>query len=178
MGLSQFLSFAKPNSSSALTTCYPFVKSYFYGVRWFSFKASSDFGKRVNGDFAKGFFEKPATALNSAFSRYREAIGLQIDAFFRRNSLFLVGAGGVVLCALLWRIMFGIANTFVSFSEGMAKYGFLALSSAMVAFAVSSFCQASYCPLFFAETCATTAFYLLVKKYVLCALGLLMCGPV
>lgn len=38
-------------------------------------------------------------------------------------------------CALLWRIMFGIANTFIGFSEGMAKYGFLALSSAIVAFA-------------------------------------------
>jgi hypothetical protein len=35
--------------------------------------------------------------------------------------------------------MFGIANTFVSLSEGMAKYGFLALSSAIVAFSVSSF---------------------------------------
>lgn len=60
---------------------------------------------------------------------------MQIEAFFKRNSLFLFGAAGVVLCALLWRIMFGIANTFVGLSEGMAKYGFLALSSAIVAFA-------------------------------------------
>lgn len=52
--------------------------------------------------------------------------------------MFLLGAGGVLLCALLWRIMFGIASTFVGISEGMAKYGFLALSSAVVAFAVSS----------------------------------------
>ena len=35
--------------------------------------------------------------------------------------------------------MFGIANTFVGLFEGMDKYGFLALSSAIVAFAVSSF---------------------------------------
>lgn len=63
---------------------------------------------------------------------------MQIDAFFKRNYLFLFGAGGVILCALLWRIMFGIASTFVGISEGMAKYGFLALSSAIVAFAVSS----------------------------------------
>ena len=48
-----------------------------------------------------------------------------------------VGAGGVFVCIFLWRIMFGIASTFVGLSEGMAKYGFLALSSAIVAFAVS-----------------------------------------
>jgi hypothetical protein len=93
---------------------------------------SPKFAKRV-------FFDKPATAITSTFSRYREAIGLQIEAFFKRNSLFLIGAGGVLVCALLWRIMFGVASTFVGFSEGMAKYGFLALSSALVAFAVSSF---------------------------------------
>ncbi|KAG7999254.1 hypothetical protein I3843_01G299500 [Carya illinoinensis] len=101
-----------------------------FGVRLFS--TNPDLGKRV-------FREKPATALTSTFSRYREAIGLQIEAFLRRNSLILIGAGGLLVCALLWRIMFGIANTFVGLSEGMAKYGFLALSSAIVAFAVSSF---------------------------------------
>ena len=94
---------------------------------------------KVNGGFAKRVvFEKPVSAVRSAFSRYSEAIGLQVEAFFKRNYLFLLGAGGVVVCALLWRIMFGIANTFIGFSEGIAKYGFLALSSAIVAFAVSS----------------------------------------
>ncbi|GMI70220.1 AtTim21-like 1 [Hibiscus trionum] len=68
-------------------------------------------------------------------SKYREAIALHFDAFFKRNYLFLFGVGGVFLCALLWRIMFGIANTFVGLSEGMAKYGFLALSTAIVSFA-------------------------------------------
>ena len=68
----------------------------------------------------------------------REAVGLQVEAFWKRNNLVLVGAGGVMVCILLWRVMFGIANTFVGLSEGMAKYGFLALSSAIVAFAVSS----------------------------------------
>ncbi|KAK4383138.1 hypothetical protein Sango_2803800 [Sesamum angolense] len=48
-----------------------------------------------------------------------------------------LGCRGFVVCILLWRVFFGIASTFVGFSEGMAKYGFLALSSAMVAFAVS-----------------------------------------
>jgi hypothetical protein len=52
--------------------------------------------------------------------------------------MFLVGAGAVVVCVALWRIMFGIASTFVGLSEGMAKYGFLALATAIVAFAVSS----------------------------------------
>ncbi|KAL5537758.1 hypothetical protein UlMin_044671 [Ulmus minor] len=102
------------------------------GLRFFSLKP--DFGK-INGNFAKRVLDKPALAVSSAFSRYREAVGLQIEAFFKRNYLVLLGAGGVVVCALLWRVMFGIANTFIGFSEGMAKYGFLALSSAIVAFA-------------------------------------------
>lgn len=103
------------------------------GFRFVSFK--SEFGQKLNGNFTKKVFEKPVSVVSSTFSRYREAIGLQIDAFFRRNYLFLFGAGGVVVCMLLWRIMFGIANTFVGISEGMAKYGFLALSTAIVAFA-------------------------------------------
>ncbi|KAJ9160496.1 hypothetical protein P3X46_025892 [Hevea brasiliensis] len=135
-GLSQVLSWAKPNFSSSLRTYHPFAKqSCSYGVRQFSFKSSSNFGKTFNGNFAKKVFEKPAAAVSSTFSGYRDALGLQIDAFWKRNFLFLLGAGGVVLCALLWRVMFGIANTFVGLSEGMAKYGFLALSSAIVAFA-------------------------------------------
>ncbi|XP_028791281.1 uncharacterized protein LOC114747153 [Neltuma alba] len=103
------------------------------GFRSFSFK-SSYLGK-VNGGFAKKVIDKPVTAVRSAFSRYSEAIGLQVEAFFKRNYLFLLGAAGVMVCALLWRIMFGIANAFIGLSEGMAKYGFLALSSAIVAFA-------------------------------------------
>lgn len=123
-----FLAPSKPNSSSP--TFLPFAFRHFANF-------SKDFGKKINPNFAKGVFEKPATVVSSTFSRYREAVGLQIDAFLKRNYLFLIGAGGVVICALLWRIMFGIANTFVSLSEGMAKYGFLALSAAIVAFTVS-----------------------------------------
>ncbi|TKY73964.1 hypothetical protein E2542_SST02723 [Spatholobus suberectus] len=92
------------------------------------------FSSNANKGFAQKVLDKPAAAVSSAFSRYREAIGLQIEAFFKRNHLFLLGAGGIVLCALLWRILFGVANLFVGLSEGMAKYGFLALSSAIVAF--------------------------------------------
>ncbi|KQK02868.1 uncharacterized protein LOC100828088 [Brachypodium distachyon] len=78
---------------------------------------------------------RPVEAAKSAASRYREAVGLQVEAFWRRNYMLLVGAGGVVVCIALWRVMFGIASTFVGLSEGMAKYGFLALATAMVAFA-------------------------------------------
>ncbi|KAL2339499.1 hypothetical protein Fmac_007439 [Flemingia macrophylla] len=92
------------------------------------------FSSNFDKGFAQKVLDKPAAAVTSALSRYREAIGLQIEAFFKRNHLFLWGAGGVVLCAVLWRILFGVANLFVSLSEGMAKYGFLALSSAIVAF--------------------------------------------
>ncbi|KAM3347122.1 hypothetical protein ACQJBY_021225 [Aegilops geniculata] len=78
---------------------------------------------------------RPVEAAKNAAARYREAVGLQVEAFWRRNYLLLVGAGGVIVCIALWRVMFGIASTFVGLSEGMAKYGFLALATAMVAFA-------------------------------------------
>ncbi|KAM7504567.1 hypothetical protein LguiB_003471 [Lonicera macranthoides] len=83
----------------------------------------------------KNVVKNPASAVKKTVSRYREAVGLQIEAFFKRNYLLLIGAGGVVVCIMLWRVLFGIANTFVGLSEGMAKYGFLALSTAIVAFA-------------------------------------------
>lgn len=110
------------------------------GIRFFSLK-SSGLGKKVDGNFAKNVFDKPVAAVTSAFSRYREAIGLQIDAFCKNNYLVLLGGGAVLVCALLWKIMFGIANAFVGISEGMAKYGFLALSTAIVAFFVSSYVE-------------------------------------
>jgi len=81
---------------------------------------------------------RPVEAARSAAARYRAAVGLQVEAFWRRNYMVLVGAGAVIVCVALWRIMFGIASTFVGLSEGMAKYGFLALATAIVAFAVSS----------------------------------------
>ncbi|GLT88495.1 hypothetical protein SLE2022_065200 [Rubroshorea leprosula] len=104
--------------------------NYPSGLRFFSVKSPDKF----NGGFAKRIFDKPAKGIASTFASYRQAIGLQFEAFWKSNYLLLLGAGGVLLCALLWRIMFGIANTFVGLSEGMAKYGFLALSSAIVAF--------------------------------------------
>ncbi|KAJ7965172.1 Import inner membrane translocase subunit [Quillaja saponaria] len=121
-----------PPALSSRSVAFPKLPESYSGFRNFSLK-SSDFSK-VNGNFAKKIFDKPVTAVSSTFSRYSEAIGLQIEAFFKRNYLFLLGVAGVIVCALLWRIMFGIANTFVGLSEGMAKYGFLALSSAIVAF--------------------------------------------
>lgn len=96
------------------------------GFRYFS---STD---KIN---VKNVVKDPVSVARNTFSRYREAVGLQIEAFWKNNYLVLFGAGGVMVCILLWRIMFGIANTFVGLSEGMAKYGFLALSSAIVAFA-------------------------------------------
>ncbi|XP_074295155.1 uncharacterized protein LOC141623023 [Silene latifolia] len=92
-------------------------------------------GVKGQGNVAKKVVQQPLSVVSKTFSRYKEAIGLQIEGFWKRNLLFVVGAGGVVVCIMLWRIMFGIANTFVGLSEGMAKYGFLALSSSMVAFA-------------------------------------------
>ncbi|KAK1421371.1 hypothetical protein QVD17_23654 [Tagetes erecta] len=102
----------------------------FLGFRYIS-TGNSNLGG-VN--LLKSKIKEPVTVVSKAFSRYKHAVGLQMEAFWRRNSLVLVGAGGVIVCILLWRIMFGIANTFIGLSEGMAKYGFLALSTAIVAF--------------------------------------------
>ncbi|KAL7229334.1 hypothetical protein ACSBR2_007938 [Camellia fascicularis] len=105
----------------------------FLGFRYFSFK-NSELGTKINGNFAKNAVKSPTSAVQDAFSRYQEAVGLQIEAFWKRNSLVLWGAGGLMVCILLWKVLFGVANMFIGLSEGMAKYGFLALSSAIVAF--------------------------------------------
>ncbi|XP_016481638.1 uncharacterized protein LOC107802623 [Nicotiana tabacum] len=96
------------------------------GFRYFSFKS---------GNFGKNVLKNPVVAAKDTATRYKGAVGLQIEAFWKRNSLVLFGAAGVMVCILLWRVLFGIATTFIGLSEGMAKYGFLALSSAIVAFA-------------------------------------------
>ncbi|KAG6728873.1 hypothetical protein I3842_02G196400 [Carya illinoinensis] len=123
-----FHSFSFSPSSLSLTKKPAHSPISISGVRIRFISMNPNLGKEV-------FWDKPVTALTSTFSRYREAIGLQIEAFCKRNSVILIGAGGLLVCAFLWRIMFGIAKTFVGLSEGMAKYGFLALSSAIVAFA-------------------------------------------
>ncbi|KAG6728871.1 hypothetical protein I3842_02G196400 [Carya illinoinensis] len=124
-----FHSFSFSPSSLSLTKKPAHSPISISGVRIRFISMNPNLGKEV-------FWDKPVTALTSTFSRYREAIGLQIEAFCKRNSVILIGAGGLLVCAFLWRIMFGIAKTFVGLSEGMAKYGFLALSSAIVAFAI------------------------------------------
>ncbi|PIN14026.1 hypothetical protein CDL12_13352 [Handroanthus impetiginosus] len=100
------------------------------GFRYFSIK-NYEMGSK---SFAKKVVENPALAVKNTFARYRDAVGMQIEAFWKRNYLVVLGAGGIVVCIILWRVLFGIANLFIGFSEGMAKYGFLALSSAIVAF--------------------------------------------
>ncbi|KAH9311375.1 hypothetical protein KI387_026410 [Taxus chinensis] len=105
-----------------------------------TFKQKSDTGNSNIGSASlraqapKGLFNKPLNVVKASFDRYREAVGLQVDAFWKRNYWVLAGAVGIGLCLVLWRLMFGIASTFVGLSEGMAKYGFLALATAMVAF--------------------------------------------
>ncbi|XP_078445151.1 uncharacterized protein LOC144714304 [Wolffia australiana] len=90
---------------------------------------------KSEGAIGRSLASKPLEAFSSFASRYREAVGLQMEAFWKRNYLVLVGVSGVFLCIGLWRLMFGVASTFVGLSEGMAKYGFLALASAIVSFA-------------------------------------------
>lgn len=107
----------------------------FLGLRYFSFKNHAMGSK----DFARNVVKNPALAFKNMFGRYKEGVRLQIEGFWRRNYLVVLGAGGFLVCILLWRVLFGVASTFIGFSEDMAKYGFLALSSAIVAFTVSCF---------------------------------------
>lgn len=136
VGLSQILSSPKLNPKLQALGLPRVNLSFSSAFRLVSTKSSGF--RKVDGNFARNVVDKPVKAVSSTFTRYRGAIGLHIDAFWKKNSLILVGAGGVFVCIFLWRIMFGIASTFVGLSEGMAKYGFLALSSAIVAFGVSS----------------------------------------
>jgi hypothetical protein len=76
---------------------------------------------------------KPVNSAMQTVMGLRQALGLHLEAFWKRNYLVVVGAVAIVSCLLLWRIMFGIASLFVSLSEGMAKFGFLALAAGMVA---------------------------------------------
>ncbi|PKA61796.1 hypothetical protein AXF42_Ash008627 [Apostasia shenzhenica] len=100
--------------------------------RVFSVKSFSS-GKLTEG-LGKYVIDKPLLSMKSTFFRYRDVIALQLEAFWKRNYLFILGAGGLLMCIALWRIMFAVASTFVGLSEGMAKYGFLALATAVVAF--------------------------------------------
>ncbi|CAE6041884.1 unnamed protein product [Arabidopsis arenosa] len=133
VGLSQILSSPKLNPKLQQALGLPRVNVSFASAFRLVSTKSSGF-RKIDGNFARQVVDKPVKAVSSTFARYREAIGLHVDAFWKKNSLVLFGAGGVFVCIFLWRIMFGIASTFVGLSEGMAKYGFLALSSAIVAF--------------------------------------------
>ncbi|XP_006643799.2 uncharacterized protein LOC102705949 [Oryza brachyantha] len=131
---SRFFSATRPDARllrHALPPRAPPQRRVVGGVRSAATGGGSKLGQGVKG-LGLG---RPLGAARSAAARYREAVGLQVEAFWRRNYMLLVGAGAVVVCIALWRVMFGIASTFVGLSEGMAKYGFLALATAMVTFA-------------------------------------------
>lgn len=85
--------------------------------------------------FSPSSIKQPIEGLKKTASQYKDVAGLQVEAFWKRNVMVLVGAAGILACFLLWQIMYGVANLFVSFSEGMAKFGFLAMAAATVAFA-------------------------------------------
>ncbi|XP_010516249.1 PREDICTED: uncharacterized protein LOC104791940 [Camelina sativa] len=136
VGLSQILS--SPKLVPSLQNCgVALVKPKCVNMNFASaFRLFSSSGfRKIDGNFARKLVDKPIQAVSSTFARYRMALGLHVDAFWKKNNLLVFGAVAVFVCIFLWRIMFGIASTFVGLSEGMAKYGFLALSSAIVAFA-------------------------------------------
>ncbi|KAL2641481.1 hypothetical protein R1flu_009068 [Riccia fluitans] len=81
---------------------------------------------------AREVLSEASTPVQKTFAHYREAVLLQLEAFWKRNYVIIVGFVGVGVCLLLWRLMFGIASTFITMSEGLAKFGFLALAASMV----------------------------------------------
>eukprot|EP00252_Welwitschia_mirabilis_P014981 TRINITY_DN3306_c0_g1_i1.p1 TRINITY_DN3306_c0_g1~~TRINITY_DN3306_c0_g1_i1.p1 ORF type:complete len:381 (+),score=75.33 TRINITY_DN3306_c0_g1_i1:172-1314(+) len=85
-------------------------------------------------DMPKGIY-RPFRWAKNGFYRYRDVIGLQIEGFWKRNSTVFIGVLGIGMCFLVWRSMVGLASMTVGISEGLAKYGFLALATAIVAFA-------------------------------------------
>ncbi|KAL3837830.1 hypothetical protein ACJIZ3_022421 [Penstemon smallii] len=97
----------------------------FLGFRYFSFK-NHEMGTKSSAK-KMVFSHNPDLSVKNAFLRSK------IEGFWNRNYLVVLGAGGFAVCIVLWKVLFGIANTFIGFSEGMAKYGFLALSASIVA---------------------------------------------
>ncbi|KAL3677918.1 hypothetical protein R1sor_020874 [Riccia sorocarpa] len=81
---------------------------------------------------AREVLSEASSPVQRTFAHYREAVLLQLEAFWKRNYAIVVGIVGLGVCLLLWRLMFGIASTFISMSEGLAKFGFLALAASMV----------------------------------------------
>ena len=47
-------------------------------------------------------FDKPVIAITFAFSWYSEVVGLQIEACFKRNYVFILGDARVVVCGVLY----------------------------------------------------------------------------
>ncbi|TQD74537.1 hypothetical protein C1H46_039940 [Malus baccata] len=86
------------------------------------------------------------TVRGGGVGRYsRPGVGLGMRYFsFKRSNFSKINANKVfdkppsAASLAFSRMMFGIASTFIGLYEGMAKYGFLALSTAIVTFAVSS----------------------------------------
>lgn len=98
-------------------------------------KAAASSGQAIAGKSgANTFLNNTKATAGRLASQYRKAAGLQAEAFWRRNYPIILACVAFLLVMLLWRIMYGVASTFISFSEGMAKYGFLALASSIVAF--------------------------------------------
>ncbi|XP_020590125.1 uncharacterized protein LOC110031321 [Phalaenopsis equestris] len=120
-----------PNLSSKVTGIRGFIEK---GSIYRLISVKSFNSAKIAEGLGKSVISRPLSSIRSTFLRYREVIGLQLEAFWKRNYLFILGAGGLVLCIVLWRILFGFASIFVGISEGMAKYGFLALATAIVAF--------------------------------------------
>lgn len=62
-----------------------------------------------------------------------------MEVFWKWNYLVVVGVVGFGVCLILWWFMFGIVSMFVSFFEGMVKFGFLVFVVVMVILGVSLF---------------------------------------
>lgn len=64
----------------------------------------------------------------SAPAAVRRAAGLQLDALWRSHGGKLALLAGALVVYMAWRVMYGVATSFMNLSETMAELGFLALA--------------------------------------------------
>eukprot|EP00884_Botryococcus_braunii_P014833 jgi/Botrbrau1/23350/Bobra.0051s0009.1 len=61
-------------------------------------------------------------------------MALQLDAFWQAHGNKVIALASFLSIFLLWRMLFSMTTTFVTLSNKMAEYGFLALSIAIASF--------------------------------------------
>lgn len=73
-----------------------------------------------------------AWAQANAPGAMRQVISLHLNAFWQAHRFKVLGFAAVFAAYVLWRIMYGVASTFINLSETLAAGGFFALAASSV----------------------------------------------